>query len=83
MKARLIIAGSWTNASKAVFHILNESVKIAPYNLSIFSFYARRQEMKVRTDIRAGNGVDFDLEDEEEFDQDSLEGDTQEGLLPF
>ena len=27
--------------------------------------------MKVRTDIRAGDGVEFDLEDEEEFDEDS------------
>jgi hypothetical protein len=37
-----------------------------------FSFYqARRQNMKVRTDIRAGEGVEFDLEDEEEFDEDS------------
>ena len=34
--------------------------------------------MKVRTDIKAGEGVDFDLENEEETDQDSLEGSTQD-----
>jgi hypothetical protein len=37
--------------------------------------------MKVRTDIRAGEGVDFDLEDDEEFDEDSFEGDAQDRLL--
>lgn len=50
------------NASKAVFQISNESVKITFNNLSIFLFLSRRQKMKVRTDIRAGAGA----EDEEE-----------------
>jgi hypothetical protein len=35
--------------------------------------------MKVRTGIRAGEGADFDLDDDEEFDEDSFEGDTQLG----
>jgi hypothetical protein len=68
---RLIIAGSQVNASKAVFHLLRESVRIA-FTIYQFSLYlTRRQNMKVRTDIRAGDGVEFDLEDEEEFDEDS------------
>ncbi len=30
--------------------------------------------MKVRTDIRAGEGADFDFEDETGFDEDVFEG---------